>query len=359
MNYSHIALLSDIHFGSHSNNQEWLLNTVEYFNNFFIPLVKKTKKEHPDLLIAVLGDIFENRSTLNIKVWNEALKIFEELSQITDIKIIVGNHDLVQKNSTDITSVSTLKYIPNIQIYLQPETLKLKNGKSILFLPWLSEDFNKEKELLESSKADYLFCHTTFQNVFQNKYIQTHEGLEIEKISKNFKQIYSGHIHHNQKIKNIRYIGCPYPLSRSDMDNEKYICILNTETGHEDIIINEYSPRFIKLYLDDILDMTVEEYKYKVENNFVDIVSDIKWSTIFPFNRLLELSDKYRKININVSSETSFELEYEHNLGNDYDNFNLLQLSDEYIKQTPYQENVKDIVRTKIIDLYQKVSSEA
>jgi len=81
-------IISDIHFGVRSSSLEWLGIHEDYFYNFFIPLIKKEKKENDCLFI--LGDVFESRQSVNILVLNKALEIFKEISNILPDVILVG-----------------------------------------------------------------------------------------------------------------------------------------------------------------------------------------------------------------------------------------------------------------------------
>ena len=71
INFKRAWLLSDLHFGIKNNNKDFLNTQLDYFNNFFIPLIKKDK-QLDDVLI-ILGDIFDSRQTINIFVLNKLI----------------------------------------------------------------------------------------------------------------------------------------------------------------------------------------------------------------------------------------------------------------------------------------------
>ena len=60
--------------------------------------------------------------------------------------LLWGNHDIWAKKSNEITSIDSLKWIPNVQIYTDCQTYKWHN-KEILLMPW-RRDSNHETETL-------------------------------------------------------------------------------------------------------------------------------------------------------------------------------------------------------------------
>ena len=112
-----IWLIADTHFGLKGDDDEWLDDYIGYFENEVIPIMKEKVGEN-DILIH-LGDVFDNRSSIGIHTMYSAIKLFEELTNIfNDIRICVGNHDIWQKNSNEITVLHAFKYMKNIKVYL-------------------------------------------------------------------------------------------------------------------------------------------------------------------------------------------------------------------------------------------------
>jgi UDP-2,3-diacylglucosamine pyrophosphatase LpxH len=103
-----------------------------YFYQFFIPFIKEVKKTNDKLV--VLGDIFDNRTSINTKVLNSVVKLFETLSKIIEIHIILGNHDIFAMTDPEINSVVSIRNISNIIIYNEPTLVTFDNTKC-LFMP--------------------------------------------------------------------------------------------------------------------------------------------------------------------------------------------------------------------------------
>ena len=117
--------LADLHFGCRADNEIWLKDYSDYFYNVFLPLLKKEYKEGD--IICSLGDVFDNRSTIGINTINIVIDIFEKMADICpDIRLIVGNHDIYNKSTNDVTSLNVLKYIKGVKIY--PMSEKIAHG---------------------------------------------------------------------------------------------------------------------------------------------------------------------------------------------------------------------------------------
>ena len=105
---SKILLIGDSHLGmSYPNNyQKWLSVSIDYFNNFLIPLIENEMNKN-DIVIH-LGDLFDNRNLIPIDVLNHAQCFLEKISKICPVHILVGNHDMFHKSRGDVNSINIL-----------------------------------------------------------------------------------------------------------------------------------------------------------------------------------------------------------------------------------------------------------
>lgn len=340
-------LISDIHFGVRSSSLEWIEIHKHYFNEFFIPLINSNKKDGDCIIIA--GDIFESRQSLNILVMNEAMGIIKQLTEIMPVLIIVGNHDIYRRNSNEVNSPMIFQWMDNIEIFSDHTILKFFGNKTALMLPWVEE----QAELLSiiaENPADYLFLHSDITGIKYNKQILISQGLNPDSVS-NFKRVYTGHIHYAQQTKNIRVLGCPFQLTRSDRGNTKSVWLFDMENNTEERFENEVSPKFLKINLESLFDKTLTEVKDKFNNNFVDIMINNKWSTKFPFGQLIDNLSGYRKINYIFTTDNGDETL----LGTpDGKEINLEELILYHIDSLGYNENIKKKLKSKSLELYHK-----
>lgn len=266
---SRIWFLADTHFGYKNDNEIWLSDFEGYFNNVVIPLMKKEHKEG-DILVH-LGDVYDNRSTVGLNTICSTINIFTEFSKIfDDIRIVVGNHDIYEKSSNEITSIRTIERIPNIKVYGKPE-VEVIDGKKILFNPWVN-DINIENELLNSVSVDYIFGHLDVNGCSLNQ--KGSRSMSANSIdSKNFKQsvVYAGHIHKKQDYKNVHYVGSPYQMKRGEIGDDCGITLLDLKSGNTTFYENTYSPRIKDFSIYEMLDKTVSELKEEWNNCYVNL----------------------------------------------------------------------------------------
>lgn len=347
-------IISDIHFGARNNNVQWLEIVKSYFYDFFIPQVKPNKKDG-DILI-MNGDLFDNRQSLNILVLNEVIFLFEKLSELFPNGIIVntGNHDIYRKTSNEISSLIILKYLPNVHVIKQPTEIEVGNNK-VMVMAW-QYDSNAEKSIVEKTKADYIFVHQDIKGLYYDKKRIIDDGVSITQYAK-FKRVYAGHIHYAQSKDNITLTGNPYQLTRSDRGNQKGIYIIDFDKNEETFIENTFSPKFVILYLDKIIEWKIGKLEELIKNNFVDIYVPSKYISKYSVNDLINyLSEMARTIEVIPYEEETktyddVDMEYAENL-------NILDLCKKYITDSQSDDDIKTRMHSKIEELYKRVQKD-
>ena len=306
-----------------------------------------------------LGDVFDSRQSLNLKVLNLGIEIFEALSEIfhDGIYIICGNHDIYGKNSNDINSLKALKWIPGISIYEEPISIKF-GEKNVFMMPW-RKDHGEESACLKSTDPhDYLFCHTDIRGLMFNKFTKIDEGISYQDLDK-FERVYSGHVHYAQKYGKVRMLGSPYQLTRSDTENTKGITILDFTSGEEQFFENTISPRFIRMPFEKVLNSTPIELDFLFQNNLVDILIDPQIAVKCPLGILSDMVTSPIKITFTPVSNIEEVVDSEDFIFDlDGKNFSILELVSEYLKSTNFEEDKKEKIFKTIKILYSKVSSD-
>jgi DNA repair exonuclease SbcCD nuclease subunit len=348
-------IVSDTHFGVRNSSQEWLEIMKSYFKDFFIPMLKRDFQ--PGDFVLHCGDVFDSRHSLNLLVMNEAIEIFEEISQIMPIVVILGNHDIYRKDSNEVNSTKALKWIPNVHIFEEPEVLKIAN-KKILLMPW-RKSVEDEAQCVAENPADYMFCHTEVKGMKMGRYTESEHGLMLNLLSR-FTRIYSGHIHYAQSSKNFRMVGCPYPMTRSDIGNEKGVWKVNFETDEETYVKNEFSPSFVRILFERVLEMELEEVNSLFKNNFVDILVHPKWSLNFPFSSFAEdLENTYRRLEFVPRTaevdENGFYVDEENPT---LEKFDILSLAEKVINNSSHEDKTKEILLAAVKKLHDSVVKE-
>jgi len=349
-----IFMVTDTHWGARANSMEWFEIMKEFHEKVLIPTIKKNYREG-DILLH-LGDMYDNRQSINLLINSYVIDLYTEIGKILPVHIIVGNHDLYRKKSNEITSLDGLKNIPNVNIHKNPIQYDWA-GEKCLLMPWRRNQEEEIDTLVEYADSDYVFCHSEVRGLKLNAKVTNREGITTTEY-RGFKRVYSGHIHYSQEKGNVKMIGNPYQMTRSDMDNIKGMYILDIETGKEAFIENKVSPKFIKVHLLNYLDKTLEELKADITNNFVDLYIPAKISTSYNLGALMrEIDGLARFVEPNIYDESCYidtdlmELDAEE-IERIYKQFDIMNLCSKYIKSTGFEEELKSKLLNEVKKLH-------
>ncbi len=268
-------LIGDVHLGLHQLElDKWYDISKDYFFNYFIPFIETNA--NPGDKIFILGDLFDNRSHIDLKTLNLSLDIFDKLEENgIEVIIMAGNHDLWANHDYEFNTLRFLKKYTNIRLVFDPEVYEI-DDKKILLLPWIT-DKNKEKEVLSkyAGKIDYLFCHSELKGAKSNlkNPVGMKHGTSLADYAM-YPKVYAAHIHIRQVMENFMYIGNPFHMDRNDINNKKGITILDIPSGVDKFYENNMSPEFTTYEInteEDALELkNILENKEK--EDFVDLV---------------------------------------------------------------------------------------
>lgn len=350
-----IWFITDTHLGIKNSSNEWIDIMQSYFKDWFFPLIRREYKDG-DILVH-LGDWYDSRQSLSLKALNLGVWVAEEMSSIFEngIYVIAGNHDVWGKNSNEINSLKSIKWIPNFTILENPESA-IFGTRRVFMMPW-RKDSEQESETLNSiGSHDYLFCHTDIVGLKFNRYSDVEHGTKEGDLKK-FRKIYSGHIHYSQNKGNIRMLGSPYELTRSDMGNRKYIMCLDLETEKEKTYTNDFSPKYKKFTFDYVLNKTPSELELEFRNNFVDIFIDPSLALKTQLGLISEIITTQRSLNFHPYTSknvTQNNVMYESNA-----QFNIMSFIKDYIDNIEGEDDsIKNKLYRSMVKLYQSVSND-
>lgn len=349
-----VWVLGDLHFGVRANSVEWLEIQQDFFEQVFIPTLKK-HVQPGDVLVQV-GDTFDNRQSVNLRVLHYAIELFEKLGKILPVHVICGNHDIWAKKSNDVSSIDTLKWIPNVQVYKKPKAFKW-HDKEILLMPWRRDSDHEVETLLKFPKTDIVFCHSEVAGVALNSKVRNQHGTDTESY-KNYTAVYSGHIHYRQKKGKLRLVGTPYELTRSDSGNPKGFDLVDLETMEETFFQNDVSPKFLKFNLKSLYMVQLGEFKDQIRNNFVDLYVPSKIATSSALSKLINKVQKIsRKIEPSIYEDESmvdtdlYDMDQIEDL---YKNYNILHLCNLYVDGTAHDDEMKQKLKQRLKQLHDK-----
>ena len=351
-----VWFITDTHLGVRNNSNEWIDSIREYFFDWFFPLVRENYQ--PGDVLFHLGDFFDSRQSINLKVLNLGIEVAEEMSSIfkDGVYIIVGNHDIWGKTNNEVNSLKSIKWIPGVNIIEEPQSISILD-KSFLLMPW-RKDHEAESEFLESSSAhDVLCCHADIRGLKFNKFTRVETGASVDEFEK-FRRVYSGHIHYAQKAGNINMLGSPYEITRSDMDNKKGITLLNVSDLKETFFENDFSPRFKRFYFNDILESTQEDLEPLFRNNFVDIMIDPVMSLKAPLNILTDILQTQRTLKFHPYDPNQANSLSQQIIDIEGRQFNVLDFIKEYIENLEHDRDTKDKMYQSLVKLHTIVTTQ-
>lgn len=266
--YNDIVFISDVHFGMNTNSIEWVDNTVDYFENFFFPLIRNEKVLGLNPIVICAGDFFQNRQLLHLNVMNAAMDIMEKLRNICPVVLLAGNHDAYTKSDTSVVSLRVFEKYENVTIVQENTSITVGN-KTFMMIPWISDISKTNKTITKcKDKYDYFVLHTEISGFKLDNGRPIVNGANLNVLSGTCRVI-SGHIHKRQENEKAIYLGAPYQWRRDDIGNERGIYCLNLSKENPEwkYTNNDYSPKFVFVkYSDYGNDMT--KWESVVKNNY-------------------------------------------------------------------------------------------
>jgi DNA repair exonuclease SbcCD nuclease subunit len=266
-----ICLITDTHFGCHSDSPEFLTYQKKFFDEQFFPYLK----EHNITEIIDLGDTFDSRKSLNYNTLHKSKEMFFDIieNEGYHLRIIVGNHSTFYKEHNEVNSPNLLfSSYKNIEIIEEPTTIRYGSLKFLL-IPWIN--VNNESEIIEAidkTDAKYLLGHFEITNIILHQGWEFHKGLQHSLLDK-FQEVWSGHYHLKLKKDNFLYLGTPYDIDWSDINHNKGFYIFNTDNKKLTFIKNNNKIYHIVEYTDAI-DIDTFDYSVYKESYIRVILND-------------------------------------------------------------------------------------
>lgn len=337
-----VAIITDTHYGARKGSKY----LHDYFELFYRDVFFPALKEHGVDTVIHMGDAFDSRKSIDYQSleWSKRV-VFNPLKDY-DVHMIVGNHDTYYKNTNKTNSPELLlKDYPNVKTYSSPTEVKI-HGLDILFLPWINSE--NEDESLKMIKDTNCLCamgHLELQGFRVNRHLVMEHGLQSDLFSK-FQKVYSGHYHTRSDNGKIYYLGNPYEMFWSDVNEKRGFTIFDTETLEHFQIDNPYK-LFHNIYYEDTQYQLFNSSEY--ENKIVKVIVKKKTnSKNFEkfIDKLYLAGVQELKIveNFDIVESEEFEINEEENT---------LSILNRYIDESEFKFD-KNIVKSIFQDLYQQ-----
>lgn len=241
-----IALLADPHMNLYRRHNSFFIHVERMFDNFYAQCEKENVK-----YIFICGDLFHTKNYTSTEALLKANDILYKLSQIAEVHMIPGNHDIFRNNEIEINLLNNYKHYKNIFIYNNYDC-KAINDIKFHFLPW-----NKDETLLKtdlekiSLNGGVLISHLAvngFNFYTGEAYSKSDNTASITAADfENFKQVFLGHFHGYQNKGNIVYVSSPFQSRFGDENSKHGFVFYSSTTNEHKFVENIYSPQFITM----------------------------------------------------------------------------------------------------------------
>lgn len=338
-----VAIITDTHYGARKGSKLF----HDYFEQFYTNVFFPTLREYGIDTVIHMGDAFDSRKSIDYQSLEWAKRVVFEPLKDYDVHMIVGNHDTYYKNTNNVNSPDLLlQTYPNIKTYSRPTEAKI-GDLNILFVPWINQENEKETlKLLKKTTSKCAMGHLELQGFRVNRQIVMEHGLD-SKLFEKFERVFSGHYHTRSDNGTVFYLGNPYELYWTDLNDTRGFTIFDTETLEHFPVNNPYK-MFYSIYYEDTPYQTLDTREY--ENKIVRVVVRKK-SDVKQFEKFI---DKLYSSNIHeLKIVENFQIE-------DIKDFEAFESEDTFSILDRYiQESEIDMDKTIIQKLIREVYQEA
>jgi predicted phosphodiesterase len=338
-----IAIFTDTHWTARKSSRHLHDYFELFYKNIFFPALEEQGVE----IVVHMGDAFDNRKSIDFWGLDWTRRVVLEPLRKYEVHMIVGNHDIFLRNSTEINAPELLlKDYPNIKTYSSPTNTKV-GGIDMTFIPWIcSENYDETLKVIKKSKAKIAMGHLELQGFRVNKHLIMEEhGLDPNIFTK-FQKVFSGHYHTRSDNGRIFYLGNPYEMYWTDVNDTRGFHIFDTETFEHTPINNPYK-LFYNIYYEDtphqMFDVT--EYANKIVKVIVRKKSKQKEFDKF-IDKLYKVGIQDLKIveNFDIQENEDFVIDEEENT---------ISILNRYIDESECNFD-KNVIKGIFQDLYQQ-----
>ena len=261
-----VACITDSHYGAKKGSK----HLHDYFELFYKNVFFPTLEEHEIKTVIHMGDVFDSRKSIDYQSleWSKRV-VFDPLKKY-EVHMLVGNHDCYFKDSNHVNSPELLlQDYSNIKTYSSPTNTKI-GGIDMTLIPWIcSDNYDQTLKVIQKSNAKIAMGHLELRGFYVNKHlVMDDHGMDSTIFSK-FEKVFSGHYHTRSDNGKIFYLGNPYEMYWTDVNDIRGFHIFDTETLIHTPVNNPYK-LFYNIYYDDTPYQTFDASKYS--NKIVKVI---------------------------------------------------------------------------------------
>ena len=337
-----VAIITDSHYGAKKGSKHLHDYFELFYKNVFFPALEENNVE----AVIHMGDAFDSRKSIDYQSleWSKRV-VFDPLKKY-DVHMIIGNHDTYFKTTNSVNSPELLlQTYSNIRTYSDPTEVNI-GGLKILFIPWINQENEaKTLKLIEKTTSKCAMGHLELQGFRVNRQLIMEHGLE-SKLFEKFDKVYSGHYHTRSNNGKVFYLGNPYEMYWTDVNDTRGFHIFDTETLEHTPINNPYK-LFYNIYYEDTPYQLFDTTEY--ENKIVKVIVRKK-SKPKDFEKFIDklytagIQDLKIVENFDIQENEDFEIDEEENT---------MSILNRYIDEAEFEFD-KNIIKGIFQDLYRQ-----
>jgi DNA repair exonuclease SbcCD nuclease subunit len=250
-----MILLADLHAGLYQDNSIWHDVCVELAREIGDVCIKTNND-----VIAVLGDIFDNKKMMNQKTQDVMWHIITDIWKEFHIILVRGNHDTYYKDQPQPNWLTMYRECNNVVTVEEKPYLLVDK----CFVPW-------GYDISQLDWGGYLLGHFEINGALMNNSYECRSANVSLSDFKKFKKVYAGHFHFPQTYGNVTYLGSPFQHNFGDVGNRRGYYIW--DNGNLNFVEFTKAPKFVIIKTSD------EISPDNVRGNIVKLIFDRDYGT--------------------------------------------------------------------------------
>jgi DNA repair exonuclease SbcCD nuclease subunit len=342
-----IAIISDTHYGARKNSKLFHDYFEEFYQNIFFPTLDERGIQH----VIHMGDCFDSRKGIDFSAlqWSKRV-VFEPLKERgIEMHLIAGNHDAYYKNTNAVNSVELLlgEY-DNVHVYSEAAEATVAD-LNVLLVPWInSENEASTTKIIEKTSCKCALGHLELNGFRVNRQIVMDHGLESS-IFEKFEKVFSGHYHTRSTDGRIFYLGNPYEMYWTDVNDLRGFTIFDTETLEHEYVDNPYK-MFYSITYNDTDYQLFDASPYV--NKIVKVVVKNKSNTL-KFEKFIDKLYSVGVADLKIVENFDFSGWYDKETDEVIQSEDTLSILDRYIEESETELD-KSRIQSLIREIYQE-----
>ena len=298
---------ADLHCHPHFGSFARIRNSLEALEWVYFTAV-----EHDISEVVFLGDFFHNRQLINTFAYHQAYKIIlKHYEHGIFTHFLIGNHDMYLRTSWAVNSIEPMAAKLGAAI-VSPQSLEI-GGTQFDCMPYLEHTAKGVNHFFPKKKrAKILLGHiaisgavlNTMHNIKSDLIVEEEDATQFDKIQevqsdtfKGYDLVLLGHYHAHQKVgDNIWYVGSPLQLHWGEALDEKYVCILDTDTFELEWVKNFESPQHMPIPFESVKELD----KYQIQGNYIRLLVDSTMGTTEMIDLKRVIASRYNPRSLDV-----------------------------------------------------------